>query len=194
MTEKIASTLFGKTRQAVLTRLFEAPAQTFYLRELGRLTGISSGALKHELDALVGADLITRIEDGNRVNYHANQASPVFEELRSLILKTSGIPVLVRQALVPLRDQIDQAFIYGSLAKGENQSRSDVDLMVVGRVAFADLILALEPVERRIQREISSRLYGRAEFDERLATGDRFLVGVLQGPRVPIVGELREPG
>ena len=107
MTEKIASTLFGKTRQAVLTRLFEAPAQTFYLRELGRLTGISSGALKHELDALVGADLITRIEDGNRVNYHANQASPVFEELRSLILKTSGIPVLVRQALGPLCDQID---------------------------------------------------------------------------------------
>ncbi len=193
MSEKIAATLFGKTRQAVLTRLFEAPAQAFYLRELGRLTGISSGALKHELDALVDADLITRIEDGNRVNYHANQACPVFEELRSVILKTSGIPVLLRQALEPLRDQIDQAFIYGSLAGGKNQSRSDVDLMVVGRISFPDLIAALEPVERLIQREISSRLYGSAEFEERLTTGDRFLTGVIQGPRVPIMGERREP-
>ena len=193
MTEKVASTLFGKTRQAVLTRLLESPTRPFYLRELSRLTGISSGALKQELDALLRADLITRIENGNRVNYLANQASPVFEELRSLILKTSGIPVLIRQALDPLRNQIDEAFIYGSLAKGENSSRSDVDLLVVGRVGFADLLLALEPVEQRIQREVGVRLYGNNEFDERLATGDRFLSGVLQGPRIPIIGRPHDP-
>jgi len=187
--EKIASTLFGKTRQAVLAWLMLSPEERYYVRELARLTGISPGAVKYELDALTEADLITRVADGNRVVYQANKQSPVYEELRSLVAKTSGIPLAIRNALIPFGGKIERALIYGSLAKGTNQSRSDVDLLVVGGVAFSSLIAALAPIEQSIQREISVRLFSAKEYADKLRKRDRFLAGILKAPVMPVIGE-----
>jgi predicted nucleotidyltransferase len=188
--EKIAATLFGKTRQAVLTALFEQPARRFYVRELARHSGISVGALQSELSALVEADLITREKDGNRVLYQANSTSQVFGEIRSLVLKTCGIPVQIRRILEPFGDAIRYATIYGSVAKGNNQSRSDVDLLVVGDIPYEKLLEALHPLEDQFGREISVRLFGPMDFSQRLAQQDRFLVGILQGPKLKVIGEM----
>lgn len=187
--EKIASTLFGKTRQAVLAWLMLSPEERYYVRELARLTGISPGAVKYELDALAEADLITRAADGNRVVYQANKLSPIYEELRSIVAKTSGIPLAIRNVLTPFGSKIERALIYGSLAKGTSQSRSDVDLLVVGEVAFSTLIAALAPIEQSIQREISVRLFSAKEYAEKLRKRDRFLAGILKGPVMPVIGE-----
>lgn len=188
--EKIAATLFGKTRQAVLTALFEQPDRRFYVRELARQSGISVGALQSELSTLAEADLITREKDGNRVLYQANSASQVFGEIRSLVLKTCGMPVRIRRALEPLGKAIHYATIYGSVAKGTNQSRSDVDLLVVGEVPYEKLLEALHPLEDQFGREVSVRLFGPSDFSQRLAQQDRFLAGILQGPTLKIIGEM----
>ena len=90
--EATAAVLFGKTRQAVLALLFERPERAYYLRELARATGISPGALQHELGQLQKADLVTRSQDGNRVVYRANTAHPVFADLQSIVRKTCGLP------------------------------------------------------------------------------------------------------
>lgn len=187
--EKIASTLFGKTRQAVLALLMQSPDDRYYVRELARLTGISPGAVKYELDALSEADLITRAADGNRVVYQANRQSPIYEELRSIVAKTSGIPLVIKNALAPFGGKIERALIYGSLAKGTSQSRSDVDLLVVGDVEFPALVSALASVEHSVQREISVRLISAREFTEKIRKRDRFLTGILKGPVIPVLGE-----
>src|SRR3989442_8972570 len=160
--EQVATTLFGKTRRALLSRLYLEPERGFRLRELSRLTGISAGSVQHELKQLMQADLVTRAQDGDLVIYRANQSSPVYGELRAIVEKTSGIDAMIRDALRKARKKIRLALIYGSIAKGANRSRSDVDLLVVGTLEFEVLLALLRPVEQRIGREISPRLFSLA--------------------------------
>ncbi len=192
--ERLSSTLFGKTRRALLSRLFIEPERDFRLREIARLTAISPGAVQHELKQLLDADLVVRRREHGLVTYRANRTSPIYDELRSIVEKTSGIDGLIRKSLEPVADRIRCAFIYGSIAKGSNQSRSDVDLLVVGAIEFGDLVRRLQPVEERIGREISPRLFSEREFRKRLAGKDRFLSAVLAERIVPILGEMNVAG
>jgi predicted nucleotidyltransferase len=188
--EQVASTLFGKTRRAVLSRLLLEADRSFRLRELSRLTGISAGSVQHELRQLLQADLVKRSDEGELVTYRANQASPVFHELRAILEKTSGIDSMIREALRRAGRKIRLALIYGSIAKGTNRAGSDVDVLVVGTLEFEALLALLRPVEERIGREISPRLFSPDEFDRKRST-DRFLKSVLAGPTVPLLGELK---
>jgi predicted nucleotidyltransferase/DNA-binding HxlR family transcriptional regulator len=192
--ERIAATLFGRTRRAVLARLFLEPQREYRLRELARLAGISAGSVQQELKQLVAADLALRRESGTQVTYRANTASPVFGELRALVEKTSGIEQLLRRALEPAARRIRLALIYGSIARGTNRATSDLDLLVVGTLGFEELLRLLGPAEKKIGREVSPRLYSEQEFRDRRKRGDRFLTAVLRGPRVMLLGELDDAG
>ena len=192
--ERTAATLFGKTRRAVLAKLFLDPQRDFRLRELARLTGISPGSVQFELRQLVAAALVQRSERNGLVTYRANADSPIFGELRAIVEKTSGIADLVRRSLKPASDRIRLAFIYGSIAKGANRARSDLDLLVVGAMSFGELVRLLQPAEAKIGREISPRLYSEKEFRRRVKQQDRFLTSIVQGPKVVLMGEIDDAG
>lgn len=183
-----ANTLFGKTRQAVLVLLFEQPETSFYLREISRVTGISPGPLQSELSQLHKADLVLRAKDGNRVTYQANAQHPIFNELQAIVGKTCGLPSLIKGALMTAAVDIKYAAIYGSMAKGSNHARSDVDLLVIGELSLEKLISLIHPLEEKSGREISVRLYGEIEFAERQAKGDSFIQAVMAGPLIPLIG------
>lgn len=110
--------LFGKTRQAVLSLLFRHPDCRFHLREIVRLTGSGQGAVQRELERLARAGLVVRQRRGNMVFCQANRDSPVFAEVRGLIAKTSGVVDILKAALAEIADRIDLAFVFGSLARG----------------------------------------------------------------------------
>lgn len=188
--ERTANTLFGKTRRAVLAKLFLEPGRQFRLRELARLTGISSGTVQHELRQLVSASLLQRSERDGLVTYRANPDSPIFAEVRAIVEKTSGIEDLLREAMRPAADAIRLALIYGSIAKGSNRARSDLDLLVVGAIPFGELVRLLQPAEQKIGREISPRLFSAKEFRQRVKQRDRFLTSILDGPKIVLVGEI----
>jgi DNA-binding transcriptional ArsR family regulator len=186
--EATAAVLFGKTRQAVLALLFEQPEQAYYLRELARATGISPGALQHELGQLQKADLVVRSQDGNRVVYRANTAHPVFADLQSIVRKTCGLPAQIKAALDPFAAQICFATLYGSLAKGINHARSDVDLLIVGDLNLQQALAAIGPVEASIGREISVRIFSAKDFRTRREQGEHFTNSVMNGPLTPLIG------
>jgi predicted nucleotidyltransferase len=183
-----ATVLFGKTRQAVLALLFDQTGQTYYLREMARLTGIAPGPLQHELGQLHKADLVIREQDGNRVTYRANTAHPAFADLQGLVSKTCGVPAQLTAAFAPHAARIAFAAIYGSLAKGTNHARSDVDLLIVGDIDLQAALAAVVPVEARIGREVSVRVFSREEFRERRARQDHFIEGVMTGPLTLLLG------
>ena len=185
-----ATVLFGKTRQAVLATLFENPERTSYLRELSRQTGISPGALQHELGQLQKADLVIREQDGNRVTYRANMAHPIYPELRTIVQKTCGLPAQIQEVLATCDPQICFAAIYGSMAKGLDHAHSDVDLLVVGDITLEKTLAILQPIEMRIGREISVRLYKPHEFRKRRGENESFLVNVLNGPHTILIGAI----
>jgi predicted nucleotidyltransferase len=191
----LSETLFGHTRGAVLAVLYGHVGEAFYLRQLARLTDISLGPVQREIRQLVEAGLVTRKTVGSQALYSANQASPVFHEIKNLVNKTVGMHDVLVAALGPLQNKINLAFVYGSIARSRETERSDVDLMVVGNVDFGDVVEKLAEAEKILNREINPTVYSVTEFGKKVR--GNFLKNVLADKKLYIIGDeddLRELG
>jgi predicted nucleotidyltransferase len=185
----VADALFTKVQQRVLAVLFGNHARSFYANELIALARSGSGAVQRELAHLEAAELVTVKRVGNQKHYQANASAPIFEELRGLVLKTSGLVDVLRSALAPLAAQIDKAFVYGSVAKGTDTAGSDIDLLVIGdKVAYADLFAAIEPATTQLKRTVNPALYSRSEVDKRIRDDNAFIKRVLAQPKLWVIG------
>jgi predicted nucleotidyltransferase len=190
--DNLSKTLFGKTRRAVLSLLYSHVDDAYYLRQIVREAGVGLGAVQRELKQLSDAGIIRRIVRGHQVYYQANLQCPVFAELKNLVLRTVGVGAALQAALAPLGDRIDVAFIYGSIARSEEHRDSDVDVLVVGKVTFAEIVSSLSEAQKAIGREINPTVYPPAEFRAKLAAGHHFLNTVLRGPMFFLIGDKRE--
>lgn len=191
---RIAGALFGKTQRRVLGLLFPNSQRDFSLSEIVRAVGTGMGAVQRELTRLVEAGLVTRRRRGNRVLYQANRHSPVFGELRGLMVKTAGAADVLRDALSGIAERIQVAFIYGSIARGSEDTYSDVDVMVVGDVSFAEVVNALHHTQTTLAREVNPGVYPAAEFREKAVAGQSFVTTVLEEPKVFLIGGEDELG
>lgn len=187
-----AAFLLGRTRSAVLGALFLHPESSLHVRELARLTGASPGSLHRDLRAMTELGLLVRNEVGRQVHYRANVDSPIFTELAGLLRKTAGVVDVLREALVPVADKIDRAFIYGSIARGTEHAHSDVDVMIVGDVDFGEAVVALASARDKLRREINPTLFSRREFEAKLKQRDDFVAQVWKGPKLWLIGEDEE--
>jgi predicted nucleotidyltransferase len=193
--EGISRVLFGRTRTAVLSLLYGHPDESFYLRQLVRATGSGNGATQREVKQLSAAGLIVRKNIGPQTHYQANRHSPIFAELRKLLLKTAGARELLREALAPIRDSIHVAFVYGSIATQTDRPESDMDLMIIGTADFDDVVSRLASAQAQLRREINPSIYPAKEWRTKLAAGNHFLNDVAKAPKLFIIGsenELRE--
>ena len=173
----LADALFPRVRQRVLAVLFSTPDRSFYANELIALARSGTGAVQRELASLLAAGLITVRDQGNQKHYQANAASPVFAELRGLVLKTVGLADVLRAALAPLAGQITMAFVYGSVARREDTAASDVDVLIVSdALGYAEVFGALEGAAQTLGRTINPTLYTRAELARRRAQDNAFVV------------------
>ena len=185
----LADALFTTTQQRMLALLFGQPSRSFFTSELIALTGSGSGAVQRELKRLTSSGLVTLRRIGKQKHYQANSACPVFEELCALVRKTVAMVEPIRQALAPLTEGITLALIYGSVAKGTDTASSDIDLLVVAEhLTLEVLYSALAPVEASLDRKISPTLYTTTEFDSRRAAGNPFLIRVLEGEHLVLIG------
>ena len=185
----LASSLFPKSRRAVLGLLLSHPDRAFYLRQIVGITGLGVGHIQRELRRLAEAGIIRRFEQGRHVYFQADETCPIHDELRGIVIKTMGVAEALGSALMPLRDGIRVAFIYGSVARGEESSASDLDLMVVGDVTFAEVVDAISPVEQRIRRPVSPTVYPSQEFAAKLGDGHHFLTKVAEGDKLMLIGD-----
>lgn len=186
---KLSLTLFGKTRRAVLALLFRDNDKSFYFRQIEKLTGVAVGPLQREMKQLTEAGIILRSESGRQVYYRVNKDNSVFAELRGLVIKTVGVVDILRSALLPLSHQIKCAFVYGSFAAGKENTRSDLDLMVIGTVTLERLIKRLKKPEEVLGREINPSLYDPREIKKRLREEDSFISCVMSEPKIMLLGD-----
>jgi predicted nucleotidyltransferase len=186
----IADALFSKVRQRVLSVLFGAPDRSFYTNELIGLVQSGSGAVQRELTDLADAGLLTVRKQGNQKHFQANAASPVFAEMRGLVLKTMGLADVLRAALAPLATQIGQAFVFGSIAKQQDTAESDVDLLVVSdTLGYGDVFAAVEGATHTLGRTINPALYSVADFHARLQGDNAFIQRVMEQPKIWLIGQ-----
>jgi predicted nucleotidyltransferase len=185
----LADALFTKTQQRVLRVLFGQPERSFYASELIRDAGTGSGAAQRELARLEESGLIVAHRIGNQKHYQANAASPLFSELRNIVLKTVGLAEPLRDALKPVSSAIRAAFVYGSVAKATDQAASDIDLMVVSdSLTYGEVFGALERASRTLSRKVNPTVYSADEFSKRTLEENAFLKRVLDGPKLWVIG------
>jgi predicted nucleotidyltransferase len=133
--------------------------------------------------------LLLRQETGRQVYYRANPQCPIYDELTGLLRKTAGLVDVIREALLPLADKVEMAFVYGSMARGEEHAHSDVDVMLVGDLEFSEVVLALSDTQTTLRREVNPTVLSRAEFDSKRQQADSFVAQVWRGSKLWVVGE-----
>lgn len=184
----LAAMLFSEYRRRVLGLLLLHPQDRYHLREIARITGTVPGTLTRELSKLTDAGVLARQAVGRQVFYAANRDCPIFEELASILRKTSGLVDVLVDALLPVAERIELAFVFGSLAADKATAGSDVDLMVVGDLSFSELVAALYPAQQMLSREINPKLYRLNEWQEQLASPSSFVSDVLKKPKLIVMG------
>jgi len=186
------SFLFSESRRKVLGLLLLHPDARYHVREIARLTNTSAGSLHRELAMLAKVGVLIRQVSGHQVYYQANLKFPIFSELASILRKTSGLVDVLAEALVPVANKIEIALIFGSAAKGTENMGSDVDVLIIGKISFKEVVSALYESQAMIGREINPKVYTRDEWQKLIEDKNGFIQEVIKNPKLFILGEKNE--
>jgi predicted nucleotidyltransferase/predicted transcriptional regulator len=185
----LSDALFSNVQRRVLGLIFGHSERSFYISEIVREVRSGRGAVERELSRLEQSGLISAEKIGNQKHFRANKLSPIFEELRSIVLKTSGFAEPLRQALETYAAKIKAAFVYGSLAKGTDTARSDIDLMVIGDdLTYSDLYEELTKAERFLGRPVNPTLLSPEEWKRKLSRKDSVIAKIKAQPKIFVIG------
>lgn len=189
----MGSNLFGsRLRAKLIGWLFSHPDERYFVRQLTGILKEDPTNISRELSRLEKMGILISSQMGRQKHYQANRKCAIFEELRGLAVKTTGMADVLREGLVPMADHIAVAFVYGSMANGEATSASDIDLLVAGDIDEMMLHEGLLDAENRLARPVNYTLLSRAEFQNRRDEEDGFLARVLAGPKIMILGSIDE--
>ena len=174
-----ATTLFGKTRRAILTLLYGHADEAFYLRQIVRTTGIGLGPVQRELKQLTDAGVIRRSVEGRQVYYQVNPDLPVFNELKSLatwigqnqpqiITSNKSVPTVAERFPLPRhrltefcrKHHIKKLSLFGSVLREDFRPDSDVDVLVEfeeGHVPGFGIVGVEDELSRLVGRKVDLR-------------------------------------
>ena len=185
----IGDALFTTTQQRLLGLLYGSPERSFYTNEIARWAQVGKGSMVRELDRLHASGLLTATRQGNQVHYQANPLSPIYSELVAIVRKTFGIADHLRLELMPFADRIHWAFIYGSIAKGNANTSSDIDLMLIGEgISYSEVMERMIPLEKSLSRTINPTFYTPAAWQAKLDAGNSYVVRVAEQEKIDVIG------
>jgi len=191
MHQSLPSLLFPEYRRRVLGLLLLRPDEALHGREIARRTGLPAGTITRELTKLAEVGLLKRTRRGNQQIYSADTSGPIFNELASILRKTSGLADVLVQALAPAASKLRLAFVFGSVARGQETGGSDVDVMLIGDLGFREAVELLHPCQAALGREVNPKLFSAQEFADKVAT-EPFLMDVLAKPKIFLIGNAHD--
>ena len=186
----LAELFSSKVRAEVFRLLFGMNAAELHMREIERRSGLAYATIRQELASLSRLALVESRKSGNRIYYRANISHPLYPEIRALVLKTSGLPAMLRERLK--HPGIKMAFVFGSVAKGTERPDSDVDLMVIGTIGLRQISKLLSGLGLKLGREVNPHILTVDEFAKRKTSRDHFLMTVLSEPKMFVIGSENE--
>ncbi|MEM3030882.1 MAG: nucleotidyltransferase domain-containing protein [Candidatus Micrarchaeia archaeon] len=175
----------SRVKRKLLAFFFANPENEFYIREVSKRLGEETNAVRSGLQALADAGILYSNRKGNLRYFGVNKKCPIFEELKTMLLKTEGLGDAMRKELE--KSGALFAFVYGSYAEGKERKGSDIDLMVIGDIHIDDFNKIISRIERKIGRDVNYLVYPEKEFAEKLSSG--FLRDVVRSRRIMLVGE-----
>jgi predicted nucleotidyltransferase len=181
----------SRVRVEILNVFLINPERELYVREVERLTGEDYKNVSMELRNLEEIGLLSSRNEGNLKYFRLNKEFVIYEELKSIFMKTKGAVGILREA-VSTKQDIDYAFIYGSFATGEERAESDIDVMVIGGISLEEVLALIRGPEERLSRDINISLYDLQEIRKRVKDRDPFIMEVLEGSKIMLVGDENE--
>jgi DNA-binding transcriptional ArsR family regulator len=182
----LAELLSSRVKAEIFRLLFGVAPRELHVREIERQSGLADATVRQELRRLSRLGVVESRRDGNRTYYRANLLHPLYPDIRSLTLKTSGLAGVLREALA--HPGIRLAFVFGSVAAGAEKAESDVDLMVIGAVSLRQLSKLLSGVSAKVGREINPHVFTAEEFVRRKKARDHFVSTVSGAPKLFVIG------
>ena len=181
--------LFTKTQRRILSLLFGNFSRRYYGNEIIKLAGVGTGSARNFLDGLVSSGLVARTKEGRQTYYQACNRAPIFDELCGIVLKTFGVADFLKKVMEPLNKQVKFAFIFGSVAKGNNNTNSDIDICIVSEsLDYSEWMKLFIPTSEKLGREITLTLYGVEEFEAKVANKNHFIEQILSQPKIMLIG------
>jgi predicted nucleotidyltransferase len=178
----------SKARVEILSVFLINPERELYVREVERLTGEDYKNVSMELRNLKEIGILSSRNAGNLKYFSLNEEFVIYEELKSIFMKTKGVVGILREAVSKKR-HIDYAFIYGSFATGEERVESDIDVMIIGGISLEEVLTSIRGPEEKLSREINVSLYDLQEIRKRVKDRDPFIMEVLGGSKIMLVGD-----
>jgi predicted nucleotidyltransferase len=179
----------SRTKRNLLKLFLTKPDQTFYVREIARLTDEPVNAVRRELDYLTKAGLLRSSDRGNQKCYSVIKEFPFYSELKKIIYATIALGDYLNVKFSDSGD-IALAFIYGSVARNEETEKSDIDLFVLGDINEDELHRIVLEIENDIGRQVNYTLMDRNEFNNRQEKGEPFIKRILEEPKIILKGDL----
>jgi len=188
----LSDALFSKVQRRVLALIFSHPERSFYTSEIVRHVG-SVGAVDRELSKLARSRLVSIEHIGNQKHYRANQAAPIFEELRGLIEKTVGLAEPIKKSFEPYADAIKSAFVYGSVAEGADTADSDIDLIVIGDdLNYSGLYTAAQSIENKLRRKVHPLFFSPKDWYRKTSENGSVFKKISRSPKIFIIGSEKD--
>ena len=178
--------LASKLRRDLLGYYFANPSTSHYLRELAGILNADPANLSRELMRLEGEGLFASERRGNQKHFRLNKQYPLYHEVRRIVAKTIGVQSQLRAALARIAG-IEEAYLYGSFAKDQQDESSDIDVLIIGEPETGNLEECLLPLERRLRREINLTLLSREELEARFREKDPFLTDVWKNKKINLL-------
>ena len=186
----IADVLFSGVQQRVIGLLFGQSERSFYANEIEKLAKTGRGSLQRELSRMTSSGLIKMTTIGRQKHYQANKNCHIFQEVKSISLKTFGLSDVLRLALSGHAADIRYAFVYGSVAKGTDTATSDIDVMVIADgLSYSDLFEAMTKAEESLGRKVNPTVYTPEAFLKKIQDDNHFVTRVLKQPKIVLVGD-----
>ena len=188
----IVDVLFPGVRGGILAATLLRPEKEWYLSELANFLDTRPSSLQREVETLSRAGILKQRKDGRRVYLRPDARSPVFSDLKSLFEKTAGMALVLQRALDEFDGRIGFAFVYGSMARSDEGSESDVDLLLAGEAGLSELVPALRQAERHLGRPVNATIFSIDEFRRKAQGQDHFLSEVLKAEKLFVKGNALE--
>ena len=180
--------IVSKVRVKMLDLLFQRPDDMFYVREITRLINEEINAVRRELDRMLECGLIKSEQRGNRLYYSLNHRYLLYQELLQATAKSSGLGKKLRRLRRKL-GTIDYVMFSGRYIRGLKPIRDEVDILIIGEVVLPELEALMKEEQERLGRELNYAVFSLEEFEFRKARRDPFVMEILYGTRVMVIGD-----
>ena len=183
--------MISRVRVKMMDLFFTNPDEMYYVRQITRRINEEINAVRRELDKMLGYGLLRSEQRGNRLYYYLNKRYLYFQEIQQMVVKSTGLGKKIKKLRRKL-GTLEFVMFSGRFVRRLAPRQNEVDVLVIGEVVLPELEALIKQEEEKLDREIRVAVFEKKEFDFRKTRRDPFIMDVLYGSRVMVIGSEEE--